>query len=150
MEAGLADDVVSAIVLDMVGFASSEPGSQNDILGVKLPDTGDFLLVIGNDDSAIMTQEMVVLGNSFGLAKLVGLIAPGDGTYFLSSVFMRSDHGLLWFHGVPALLLTDTANFRNPNYHKPTDTPETLDSTFLARNTRALAAAVALFAEVQP
>lgn len=150
IEAGYTDDVVAAIVMDMIGYASSKPGSQDDVLGVKLPDAGDFLLVIGNENSATMTQEMTALGNSFDLAKLVGVIAPGDGTYFLSSVFMRSDHGLLWYKGIPALFLTDTASFRNPNYHKPTDTPDTLDPEFLARNTRALTAAVALFAEVLP
>jgi len=148
VEAGLADDVSAAIVMDMIGYASNKPGSQDDVLGVKLPDTGDFLTVIGNNDSAELVQEMVALGNTRNLTKLVGVIAPGDGTYFLSSVFMRSDHGLLWYKGIPAIFLTDTANFRNPHYHKPTDTPDTLDPAFLARNTRALAAAVAHFAEV--
>lgn len=149
VEAGYAEDVTMAIVLDMIGYASNKPGSQDDVMGVKLPDTGDFLLVAGNTDSAELTQEMVALGNTQGLAKFVGLITPGDGTYFLSSVFMRSDHGLLWYKGIPAIFLTDTASYRNPNYHKPTDTPETLDSVFLANNTRALAASVAHFAEVR-
>lgn len=150
IEAGYADDVVAAIVLDMIGYASGEPGSQDDVLGVRLPDIGNFLLVIGNKNSTEMTQDAVTLGNSFGLAKLVGVIAPGDATYFLSSVFMRSDHGLLWYRGIPAVFFTDTANFRNQNYHKPTDTPETLDPDFLARNTRVIAAALAHFAEVLP
>lgn len=150
VQAGLANDVRSAIVLDLVGFASSVPGSQKSVKGITLPDRGDFLFVIGNENSSAMAQQMVAMGNTFGLAKLVGVIAPGDGTYFFSSAFMRSDDGLLWFRGVPTLFLTDGADFRNPNYHKPTDTPETLDPVFLARNTRALAAAVALFAEVQP
>ncbi len=148
--AGYADDVVAAIVLDMIGYASSESGSQDDVLGVKLPDTGDFLLVIGNKNSEEMTQEVVSLSNEFNLTKLLGLIAPGDGAYFLSSAFMRSDHGLLWYRGIPAIFFTDTANFRNPNYHKSTDTPQTLDPNFLARNTRAIAAAVAHLAEVLP
>lgn len=150
VQAGYADDVVAAIVLDMIGYASEEPGSQDDVLAVKLPDVGDFLLVIGNKHSAAMTQEVVALSHASGLAKLLGVIAPGDATYFLSSVFMRSDHGLFWYRGIPTLFFTDTANFRNPNYHKPTDTPETLDPDFLARNTRAIAAAVAHLAEVLP
>ena len=135
--------------MDMVGYASSEPGSQKAPIGVKLPDVGDFLLVIGNENSAEMTQQAVALGNTFDLAKLLGLVAPGDAAYFHSSMFMRSDHGLMWHQGIPAIFLTDTANFRNPHYHLPSDRPETLDPLFLARNTRALAAAVALFAEVQ-
>ncbi len=149
VEAGYANDVSVAIVMDMVGYATGAPNSQDDVMGTQLPDVGDFLLVIGNNNSAEQTQQMVALGNTFGLAKLVGLIAAGDGTPFLSSVFMRSDHGLMWYRGIPAVFLTDTANFRNPHYHKATDTPETLDPEFLARNTRALAAAVAHFAEVQ-
>ncbi|HOT97112.1 MAG TPA: M28 family peptidase [bacterium] len=148
-EAGHGHDVVAAIVMDMIGYASYKSNSQKSIMGIKLPDKGDFLLVIGNEASATMTQRMVAMGNTFDLAKLVGIIAPGDGGYFLSMAFMRSDHGLLWYNGIPALFLTDTANFRNPNYHKTTDIPATLDPDFLASNTRALAAAVAIFAEVQ-
>jgi Zn-dependent M28 family amino/carboxypeptidase len=149
IEAGYADDVRVAVVLDMIGYASDEPGSQDDVLGVRLPDIGNFLLVIGNNQSAEFTRKTVALGNQHDLSHVVGVIAPGAGTYFLSSVFMRSDHGLLWYKGIPALFFTDTANFRNPNYHKPDDTPETLDAEFLAGNTRVLAATVALLAEVQ-
>jgi Zn-dependent M28 family amino/carboxypeptidase len=55
----------------------------------------------------------------------------------------RSDHAPFWAAGVPAIMLTDTANFRNPNYHKPTDTADTLDFSFMIRVTRALVATVA-------
>lgn len=41
--------------------------------------------------------------------------------------FARSDHRPFWERGVPAVQVTDTANFRNPNYHRPSDTAETLD-----------------------
>jgi hypothetical protein len=150
VEAGYADDVVAAIVLDMIGYASDEPGSQDDVFGVKMPDTGNFLTVVANKNSSEMMQKVVALSHSYDLANLLGIIVPGDGTYFLSSVFMRSDHGLLWYKGIPALFFTDTADFRNPNYHKPTDTPDTLDPAFLAQNTRAIAAALAQYAEVLP
>jgi Zn-dependent M28 family amino/carboxypeptidase len=46
--------------------------------------------------------------------------------------FARSDHVELWKAGVPAVQITDTANFRNPNYHQPSDTPDTLDYDRLA------------------
>lgn len=150
VQAGLANDVTQAIVLETIGFASNEPGSQKDLSVLRLPDKGDFLFVIGNKESAGMSQQMVAMGNSLGIAKLFGLIAAGDGTNFLSSSLMRSDHGLLWFRGIPTLFLTDGANYRNPNYHKASDLPQTLDRIFLARNTLALTAAVALFAKVQP
>lgn len=150
ISAGHASDVVSAIVMDMIGYASSRPGSQQDVAGIRLPDVGDYLIVAGNDASASLVQRITALSHSRGIAKVQGVLAPGDGTYFLSSVFMRSDHGLLWFRSIPAVFFTDGANFRNPHYHQPSDTPETLDAAFLEQNTRLLAAAVALMAEVQP
>lgn len=149
IQSGRAQDVKAAIVLDVVGYASNRTGSQSSLPTLKLPDKGDFLLVLGNEDSGEMTQKMLALGNGRGLAKLTGVVAPGDGTYFLSTFFMRSDHGLFWYRRIPTVFLTDTANYRNPNYHRATDTPDTLDAAFLARNARALAAATALFAETQ-
>ncbi len=43
-----------------------------------------------------------------------------------------SDHASFWDCGWPALMVTDTAFFRNPNYHTPRDRPETLDYRFMA------------------
>jgi hypothetical protein len=34
-----------------------------------------------------------------------------------------SDHGSFWNEGYPAVMLTDTALFGNPHYHRPTDQP---------------------------
>jgi hypothetical protein len=150
VEAGMADDVKFAIVLDLVGYASNAPGSQKDVMGINVPDKGDFLFVIGNRDSEKQVREITLLGNSMGLAKATGLIAPGDGTYLLSSVFMRSDHGLMWYRGIPAVFFTDGANTRNPHYHTAGDTPETLDPVFLGNNTRLLTAAIAHLAIVMP
>jgi hypothetical protein len=50
----------------------------------------------------------------------------------------RSDHAPFWAEGIPALMETDTAEFRNPNYHKPTDTPDTLDYRFMTEVARLL------------
>jgi len=44
-----------------------------------------------------------------------------------------SDHWGYWQHGFPAVMVTDTAFLRNPNYHLPTDTPDTLDYARLAK-----------------
>lgn len=148
VQSGYANDVKAAIVMDMIGYSSTQDNSQDDVMGIKFPDTGDFILIAGNQDSADMVQKMTAMNSRYGLNKSLGVIAAGDGTSFLGSMFMRSDHGLLWYKGIPAVLLTDTANFRNKNYHKTTDVPATLNPQFLYANTRALAAATALFAEV--
>jgi Zn-dependent M28 family amino/carboxypeptidase len=149
VEAGLADDVKGAIVMDMMGYRSFEPGSQENVMGIRLPDVGDYLMVIGNKDSEEITRQITDLANSFSLSKAQGVLAPGDGAYFLSQALMRSDHGLMWYKDIPAVFFTDGANFRNPNYHLSSDLPETLDEDFLAGNTRLLTAAIALLAEVE-
>ena len=48
------------------------------------------------------------------------------------------DHASFWDAGLPALMVTDTASFRNPNYHLPSDTIDTLDFTFMAELVRSL------------
>jgi Zn-dependent M28 family amino/carboxypeptidase len=149
VEAGLADDVTAALVMDMIGYRSFEAGSQKNVMGIRLPDVGDYLMVIGNKDSEEMTQQITALSNGYSLSKSLGILAPGDGAYFLSQALMRSDHGLMWYKGIPAVFFTDGANFRNPNYHLSSDIPETLDVEFFEGNTKVLTAAIALLAEVQ-
>ena len=56
--------------------------------------------------------------------------------------FSRSDHVNFWRAGLPAIQVTNTANFRNANYHLPGDTPDTLDYQTLARITAATALVV--------
>lgn len=45
---------------------------------------------------------------------------------------LRSDHAPFWDKNIPAVFVTDTANFRNPNYHTPQDAAKTLDEPFFA------------------
>lgn len=54
----------------------------------------------------------------------------------------RSDHAVYWAQGLPGVMITDTANFRNPHYHQPTDTLETLDLEFAAQVVRMVSAAI--------
>jgi hypothetical protein len=56
-----------------------------------------------------------------------------------------SDHLCYWDEGFPALMLTDTALFRNPNYHRHTDTVETLDFEAMASITENLVSACLAF-----
>src|SRR5271155_860382 len=50
----------------------------------------------------------------------------------ISPHLLRSDHAPFWQKGIPAVMWTDTSEFRNPHYHKASDTPETLDYEFMA------------------
>jgi hypothetical protein len=55
-------------------------------------------------------------------------------------VLQRSDHAPFWASGVPAVMWTDTSEFRNPHYHLPSDRPETLDYGYLRSVTQLLVA----------
>ena len=64
------------------------------------------------------------------------LLLPFDGRILPET--RLSDHASFWDAGVPALMVTDTAFFRNPNYHLPSDTIDTLDFTFMAELVKSL------------
>ena len=72
--------------------------------------------------------------------KTVALMVSGNGELMPDT--RRSDHAAFWHYDYPAVMLTDTANFRNPNYHASTDTIETLDLGFMEKVARTITAAV--------
>ncbi len=125
-----AETLHGAIVLDMLGFACRTPGCQQYPQGlpaVALPDTGDFLAVVGNAEDPQLLNAFKTAQNS-ELPPVVTLPIPLRG--LLTPDVLRSDHAPFWFQGISAVMVTDTANFRNPHYHQPTDLPETLDRDF--------------------
>ena len=67
---------------------------------------------------------------------VITLSVPFSG-YLMPSVRL-SDHAAFWDQGYPAVMVTDTAFFRNPHYHRRSDTPDTLDYDFLRRVTQLL------------
>ena len=75
--------------------------------------------------------------------KTVSLIVPGNGEQLPDT--RRSDHAAFWHHGYPAIMLTDTANFRNPHYHRSTDTLETLDLDFMRKVSKTVTAMVRMW-----
>jgi hypothetical protein len=75
------------------------------------------------------------------LGPLIRRVAPG-----LVRQFHRSDHVPFWDAGIPAVQVTDGANFSNPHYHQTTDLPDTLDLGRLRAITAALALALAMHA----
>jgi Zn-dependent M28 family amino/carboxypeptidase len=136
-----AQALYGAIVLECVGYASTAPGSQQAPPGLPLavPTVGDFLGIVGNELSAGLVRA-IERSSSQAVQELktFSLVVPGQGELFPDT--RRSDHAAFWAHGYPAIMLTDTANFRNPHYHQPTDVLATLDLEFMARVTDALVA----------
>ena len=123
-------DIVGALVLECVGYASDKDGSQTVPPGtpIAVPTVGNFLAIIGNAVSAALTTSIAEAAAPY--LPVVPLVVPGNGELLPDT--RRSDHAAFWHYGFPAVMLTDTANFRNPNYHRPTDTLDTLSLKFLA------------------
>ncbi len=134
--------VSEAHILEMVGYSSRIRGSQRvpEGLPIKVSDTGDFLGVLGNRISTQMVDAAMELAKAY----VPDLPVMGLKIYFglekRLSVLRRSDHDPFWQSNIPAVMWTDTAEFRNPNYHQPTDTPETLDYDFLQKVARLIVA----------
>lgn len=151
VEHGLGrETIVGTLVFDCIGYSDSTRGSQSSLPGLPVPDTGDFLAIIANDQSAEQAAQVRALSSHFDLLPTQTVMAPRDGAFPVTGNLMRSDHAPFWLRGHTALFFTDTANFRNPNYHKPSDTLETLDPDFLTRVTQVAAASLTYFAEVAP
>jgi len=55
----------------------------------------------------------------------------------------RSDHTPFWLADIPALMITDGANFRNPNYHSERDVLDSLNFTFMSQVVQASVATIA-------
>lgn len=123
-----------AHIFEMVGYFSREPGSQLRPAGlpIALPDRGDFIGLLSNSDSNAISHDM--LHRHAYRASPVGLVTLHSyfGIEHHFRDLLRSDHSPFWAARIPTLLWTDTANFRNPHYHMPSDTTDTLDFVAMA------------------
>ena len=127
--------VAGALVLEMLGFTGPRQRVPATVrLLAKVPKVGDFLAAIGDAGSRNLLAAFARAAE--GVVPLVPVTVPLRG--WAAPDVRRSDHARLWDVGYPALLLTDTAELRNPHYHRPSDTPETLDYDFLRRGTEAV------------
>ena len=128
-------------VLEMVGYRDRREGSQqNPIPLLQAPTTGDFLALVANHAGLIdflISQAGRIDVPVVGLALPEGM--PLAAIRHVSPHLLRSDHAGFWDQQIPAVLWTDTSEFRNPNYHQPTDTPDTLDYDFMAEIAKLLA-----------
>ncbi len=129
-----------AHVLEMVGYCDHRPGSQRipPEFPVRIPDAGNFLGVIANGRSAEMASQALGLANRFFEDFPVLSLNVYLGLEHVFPDLKRSDHTSFWQRKIPALMWTDTSEFRNRNYHRASDTPDTLDYGFLKQVTQLL------------
>ncbi len=149
-------DIRGALVLEMIGYRDTRPGSQRLPEGISLAfpvvadaiaareNRADFLFYAADDDpemfphleAAAAAVEMPIVG-----VRLDAVLRASD----LTGTFRRSDHGPLWAAGYPGIMISDTAEFRNPNYHcgLGDDDIDTVDVDFAVDATRMVVGALA-------
>lgn len=127
-----------SIVFEMIGFTAPRQGFPQELAGLlDPPERGDFIALVADEAS----QDLLSRFARQLEAPAFPLVLPD----FARDVAMRSDHVPYWESGRRSLLVTDTADYRNPHYHRPDDTAGTLDYAFAAE---VVAAAVRTVAEL--
>jgi Zn-dependent M28 family amino/carboxypeptidase len=136
-------NVAGMLSLEMLGYTDRRPGTQKypPGFGWFYPDRADFIGVVGNRRSTALLKIFATALKQIDGLPVETLSVMGNG--FLVPQARLSDHAPFWDAGFPALLLTDTAFMRNPNYHTAFDTIETLDLEFMAKVCRGIVSGVA-------
>jgi Zn-dependent M28 family amino/carboxypeptidase len=131
------------IALEMLGYCDRAPDSQRypaPFLKRFYPSSGDFIALIGNLKTI---PDLIRL--SHNICKSVPCEwLPVDNRGLLLPDTRRSDHAHFWDQGYKAVMVTDTADLRNPHYHRGSDRIETLDLEFLTGVCRGLIESVRL------
>jgi Zn-dependent M28 family amino/carboxypeptidase len=148
--------ITAALSLEMIAYADDTPNSQELPFGfdIAFPEAsqaaadrefrGDFLALISDPDAnPIVTALVEHAPESLPVIRIDITEALLNSP--LIDDLTRSDHAAFWEQGLPAVMLTDTANFRYAGYHcgDADDTIDRLDLDFAADVTRAVAAGVA-------
>lgn len=133
--------IKGALVLEMVGFYCYEPGCQGyppfirQLLG--LPRVGDFIGILGDGKSKGLVEGLVKAFKKNPSLPVHSLVLPLKGYTLPAS--RLSDNASFWDKGYPAVMITDTAYYRNPHYHSSKDTPDTLNYSAMAQLVKSLA-----------
>jgi hypothetical protein len=138
------ENVVGMLSLEMIGYYSDEPDSQRYPAPVRrfYPTVGDFIGFVGNLPSRALLHEAIGEFRKVAQFPSEGLAAPE----WLVLDIRRSDNHAYWRYGFPAIMVTDTSNFRNRNYHNMGDRPDTLDYERMARAVTGLTEMIAALA----
>jgi len=121
------------ICLEMVGYSCHEPGCQGypfPLMFMNYPKQGNFIGIVNNFKSRQLARQMTAQFQNNQQLPVVRLTVPLNG-WILPAVRL-SDHASFWDQGFKAVMVTDSAFFRNPHYHTAADTMDKLDYEFMA------------------
>lgn len=144
--AARGDRLQAVAVLESIGYYTDAPRSQQypPPFGLFYPDRGNFIGVVGN----LRSRRLVAtIAQSFRRHSAFPL--ESIATFEWVTGVGWSDHWSFWQESVPAVMITDTAFLRNPQYHLPSDTWDTLDYARMAQVVRGFAAVLTELATVQ-
>ncbi len=133
------EKIEGMICLEMVGYTCHQEGCQPypfPLNFMNYPKVGDFIGIVGNFSSRRFTASLLSAFEKNENLPAISLSVPFNG-WVLPAVRL-SDHSSFWDKGFKAVMITDTAFFRNPHYHLPTDTMDKLDMPFMAELVRSL------------
>ncbi|MGE5402119.1 MAG: M20/M25/M40 family metallo-hydrolase [Ignavibacteriales bacterium] len=153
-----SEKIAGVIDYEMIGYLSEKQNSQTFPYGFDrlFPEVyagssaqgfkGNFIANVANSNSeSLMAAFENCAGKYVPLLNEMSLSVAGNGEAV--SFLRRSDHAPFWDNGFKALMLTDCAEYRNPNYHKASDTIGTLDFSFMANIVKATVATIATLAK---
>lgn len=138
-------DVKVMICLESIGYFVDEPNSQQFPIGFLkwfYPTTGNFIGVVSNLKSHFIGRKIRDLMRDSSDIDVEQLTAPS----LLSGVDF-SDHLYFWKYGYKAVMITDSAFYRNPHYHEVTDTIDTLDFDKMAKVVKGVYSAITALSE---
>jgi len=126
--------------LEMIGYFTDAPHSQRfplPFLTTVYPSQGNFIAIVGNLSQGLVVRQIKHVMRSASSLPGYSLNAPR----FVPGVDF-SDHRNYWQVGYHAVMVTDTAFYRNPHYHTKQDTADTLDYGRMAMVVQGVYAAV--------
>ena len=125
------ENIIGMFSLEMLGYYSDEPRSQYLPKPIRpfYPRTGNFIAFVSNLLSRPLLAEAISQFRENTAFPSHGLAVP----QWLVRAIRRSDNSSFWAYAYPAVMITDTANYRNWNYHYMGDKYETLDYEKMAR-----------------
>ena len=140
-------EIIGVLCLETMGYVSKKPNSQ------KFPDeipaemfeiydtqedlsVGDFIAIIADGNSKSLATSFCEQCQDSSITLPYACLKADFGfeqAAYAAPDILRSDHAPFWKENIPALMITDTANFRYPFYHTPADTIDKLDFDFLTK-----------------
>ena len=119
------ENVKAMISLEMLGYYTDKKGGQTfplPLMNLMFSSTPNFIAVVGNLSSRNLVEKV-----NHSLKESCGIPVETLSTVSFVPGVDFSDHRSFWKMGYPAVMITDTAFYRNPNYHTETDTIDTLN-----------------------